>query len=48
MAFPKVVSMRTMPCCALVEEGEFYLVEEWIEGDTLTQKLKREGNWTEK
>jgi serine/threonine-protein kinase len=25
------------------EAGQFYLVEEWIEGDTLTQKLQKEG-----
>lgn len=25
------------------EEGEFYLVEEWIDGITLTQKVQREG-----
>ena len=31
---------------AYVNEGEdFYLVQEWIDGDTLTQRLNREGRW---
>lgn len=29
------------------EEGEFYLVEEWVEGDTLTQKLHKERLFSE-
>ena len=31
---------------AYVTEGEeFYLVQEWIDGDTLTQRLNRDGRW---
>ncbi|EDX83976.1 Bacterial SH3 domain family [Synechococcus sp. PCC 7335] len=30
------------------EGGEFYLVEEWVEGVTLTQKVQREGPQSEK
>ena len=31
---------------AYVTDGEeFYLVQEWIDGDTLTQRLNREGRW---
>ena len=29
------------------EKGEFYLVEEWIEGDTLAQKVEKEGPLSE-
>ena len=29
------------------EEGEFYLVEEWIDGITLTQKVQQEGSQSE-
>lgn len=28
-------------------DGEFYLVQEWIEGDTLTRKLLHQGLWNE-
>ncbi|MGD1936545.1 MAG: protein kinase [Cyanophyceae cyanobacterium] len=28
------------------EGGEFYLVQEWVNGDTLTQRLNREGRWS--
>ncbi len=30
----------------LSEGGEFYLVQEWIDGNTLTQRLNREGRWS--
>ncbi|HBE58613.1 MAG TPA: serine/threonine protein kinase, partial [Cyanobacteria bacterium UBA11366] len=29
------------------EGGEFYLVQEWIEGDTLTDKVQKEGTLSE-
>ncbi|HAX86205.1 MAG TPA: serine/threonine protein kinase, partial [Cyanobacteria bacterium UBA11370] len=29
------------------EAGQFYLVQEWIEGDTLTKKVEREGKLSE-
>ncbi|MBE9127107.1 MULTISPECIES: protein kinase domain-containing protein [unclassified Coleofasciculus] len=42
-------SHNQIPCLYAYfwEAGRFYLIQEWIEGDTLTQKVEREGRLSE-
>ncbi|WP_159784721.1 serine/threonine protein kinase [Sodalinema gerasimenkoae] len=39
---PQIPELHAYFC----EAGEFYLVQEWIEGETLTQQVQRSGTWT--
>ncbi|MFP4320206.1 MAG: serine/threonine protein kinase, partial [Phormidium sp.] len=39
---PQIPELHAYFC----ENGQFYLVQEWIEGETLTQRVQRQGPWT--